>query len=491
MSCAPSAPRKSPASASLRRRRLSTLGHPVAPRTRPVRAGVACPAARRTAARLSRRQPGVAFSGGLDSTALLAACTQLVRRASAAARRARQPPLQPAAAAWARHCRSTARRLGVPLTVRSVQVARPRGTSLEAAAREARYAALAALLAPGRCLLTRTPPGRPAGNPAAAAAARRGHCRSRGHARDRALRARHPRASAAGGDRTRLCPLARHAGHRLRRRPEQRAPAAGPQLPARRGAAAVRARAGRPPQPPSPAPRATRPRRSACWMRWPQPTWRRRRSARRCRRGCCARLRRTAGVNVLRYWISNAGCLAPPTRAPGADRRCLAGRAGGFAPAGELGGRERAARGAAAVAAPRTCATQYSRAGHDREPAGRGRGDLALGAEPRLSAAAGTGPPRPARGFRAARWTSMRLPPRLTVRGAPRRRAPAPGARRRTPCAQGLTAGSARTGSGARALPLLFGAGKLVAVADLWLDESVQAQPGSTRRARLIWHAPP
>jgi hypothetical protein len=29
-----------------------------------------------------------------------------------------------------------------------------------------------------------------------------------------------------------------------------------------------------------------------------------------------------------------------------------------------------------------------------------------------------------------------------------------------------------------------------VAVADLWLDESVQAQPGRTRRARLLWHAP-
>ena len=38
-------------------------------------------------------------------------------------------------------------------------------------------------------------------------------------------------------------------------------------------------------------------------------------------------------------------------------------------------------------------------------------------------------------------------------------------------------------------LPLLFAGERLLAVADLWLDESVQAAPASRRRGRLIWRA--
>jgi tRNA(Ile)-lysidine synthase len=36
-------------------------------------------------------------------------------------------------------------------------------------------------------------------------------------------------------------------------------------------------------------------------------------------------------------------------------------------------------------------------------------------------------------------------------------------------------------------LPLLFDRGRLIGVADLWLDESVQAHAASRRRARLLW----
>jgi tRNA(Ile)-lysidine synthase len=36
-------------------------------------------------------------------------------------------------------------------------------------------------------------------------------------------------------------------------------------------------------------------------------------------------------------------------------------------------------------------------------------------------------------------------------------------------------------------LPLLFDRGRLIGVADLWLDESVQAHDASRRRARLLW----
>ena len=94
----------------------------------------------------------VGFSGGLDSTALLH------RLAAEAAHRVRavhvHHGLQPAADAWAEHCRQQALRLGIPLDVRHVEVARDSGAGLEAAARQARYAALMAALAPGDVLVT-------------------------------------------------------------------------------------------------------------------------------------------------------------------------------------------------------------------------------------------------------------------------------------------------------------------------------------------------
>jgi tRNA(Ile)-lysidine synthetase-like protein len=36
-------------------------------------------------------------------------------------------------------------------------------------------------------------------------------------------------------------------------------------------------------------------------------------------------------------------------------------------------------------------------------------------------------------------------------------------------------------------MPLVYAGARLVAVADRWLDASVQASPASTRRARLVW----
>jgi tRNA(Ile)-lysidine synthase len=97
----------------------------------------------------------VALSGGADSAALLSAL-------------AADPPfrglplravhidhdLQPAAAAFREACRTMCAELSVPLTVIRVAVPALRGVSLEAGAREARYAALAAELKPAECLLT-------------------------------------------------------------------------------------------------------------------------------------------------------------------------------------------------------------------------------------------------------------------------------------------------------------------------------------------------
>ena len=96
----------------------------------------------------------VAFSGGADSTALLAALAR-VRRAGLKVRAVHvDHQLRPDSARWSAHCRRRARQLGIPLEVHRIVVPRPRGASLEAAARLARYAALAEALRPHEILLT-------------------------------------------------------------------------------------------------------------------------------------------------------------------------------------------------------------------------------------------------------------------------------------------------------------------------------------------------
>jgi tRNA(Ile)-lysidine synthase len=99
----------------------------------------------------------VALSGGADSGCLLAAL------ADAGQPRFRGLPvravhvdhgLQNAAAQFLTVCLSACRRLEVPLTVLEVCVDVSSGVSVEAAARDARYAALRVNLAAGECLLT-------------------------------------------------------------------------------------------------------------------------------------------------------------------------------------------------------------------------------------------------------------------------------------------------------------------------------------------------
>jgi tRNA(Ile)-lysidine synthase len=96
----------------------------------------------------------VALSGGLDSTALLAALAEARSDGFRVRALHIDHGLHPNAKSWSVHCRKLARRLGVPLRVVSVQVARERGASLEEAARVARYRCFAEQLRGGEALLT-------------------------------------------------------------------------------------------------------------------------------------------------------------------------------------------------------------------------------------------------------------------------------------------------------------------------------------------------
>ena len=118
--------------------------------------------------RLAQLLPGfpdtaicVALSGGVDSTALLAALAEARpdgRRGGTRGVRLRaihvNHGLHPNAGRWSAHCRKLARQLAVPLRVLAVTVARERGASLEEAARVARYRCFAEQLRDGEALLT-------------------------------------------------------------------------------------------------------------------------------------------------------------------------------------------------------------------------------------------------------------------------------------------------------------------------------------------------
>ncbi|WP_448509369.1 tRNA lysidine(34) synthetase TilS [Immundisolibacter sp.] len=98
----------------------------------------------------------IACSGGRDSHVLLHWLAG--QRAALAPHRLRavhvDHGLHPDSARWARHCAAVCAALDVPLDVRHVDARPQRGESAEAAARAARYAALAADMRAGDLLLT-------------------------------------------------------------------------------------------------------------------------------------------------------------------------------------------------------------------------------------------------------------------------------------------------------------------------------------------------
>jgi tRNA(Ile)-lysidine synthase len=95
----------------------------------------------------------VAFSGGLDSTVLLAALCRLGLATRVRAVHV-DHGLQAEAARWAEHCAAAAHAFGVEFMAVRVAVDRDSGSGLEAAARDARYRALGDNLGPGDVLLT-------------------------------------------------------------------------------------------------------------------------------------------------------------------------------------------------------------------------------------------------------------------------------------------------------------------------------------------------
>lgn len=92
----------------------------------------------------------IAFSGGLDSTVLLHALAQLPLPIAAIHV---DHGLSPESANWSEQCRLQCEALGVEFHQQCVEVNRP-GRGLEAAAREARYAAFEAILGREEMLLT-------------------------------------------------------------------------------------------------------------------------------------------------------------------------------------------------------------------------------------------------------------------------------------------------------------------------------------------------
>ena len=93
----------------------------------------------------------VAFSGGLDSTVLLAALARLRLRSPLRAAHV-DHGLHADSAEWSAHCAAVAADLGVSFVCVRVDVDRDASVGLEGAARAARYAALAGLMSSGEVL---------------------------------------------------------------------------------------------------------------------------------------------------------------------------------------------------------------------------------------------------------------------------------------------------------------------------------------------------
>ncbi|HEY0768293.1 MAG TPA: tRNA lysidine(34) synthetase TilS [Steroidobacteraceae bacterium] len=461
--------------------------------------------------RLAQLLPGfpevavcVEFSGGADSTALLAALARLKRPPLKLRALHVDHRLHPHSSSWSAHCRRLAHALDVPLEVRTASIVRARGESLEAAARATRYRLLAAALGQDEALLTAHHEDdqletvllqllRGAGLAGIAAMPAKA-CFARGALVRPLLSWSHAALTAwvrsqglgwiedPGNSelrldrnylRSRVLPVIRErwpSAALTVTRTAQHAAEAQRLLDALGAADAARASFGA--------------MLSAKLLRTLSPERRR---------------------NALRFWITNAGHLAPPARrleeiagpllAARADAQPLVRWEGALvqrhadllslrAPSGAAGvpaalarGSARSRRPAAPPAVPPAASAPrldgFSWQWHRRRtcvlPAAGGTLTLKRDARGPVDLDA-----LPATLTIRARAGGERLRP---VRGGPRRALKSLLQEARVPIRE-----RAR-------LPLMFASEKLIAVAGLWLDESVQASAASRRRARLIWSA--
>ncbi len=97
----------------------------------------------------------LAFSGGLDSTVLLHLLASIKDQIDAEVTAVHiDHGLQLESSTWSRHCKNFCRQLDIPLERVSLSLQPVTGESLEALAREARYAAIQQLMQPQEILLT-------------------------------------------------------------------------------------------------------------------------------------------------------------------------------------------------------------------------------------------------------------------------------------------------------------------------------------------------
>jgi tRNA(Ile)-lysidine synthase len=424
----------------------------------------------------------VAFSGGADSTALLAALAQLPGRR----RRLRavhiDHGLHPDSAAWSRHAAQVARSLGVPFATRATQVPRERGESREAAARTLRYRLLGEMLGAGEVLLTAHTQDdqletvllqllRGAGVAGLAAMPEIAPFAAGSLARPLLSRARTEVRDWLAGERLAWLEDPSNADLTFDRN-YLRARVLPPIRARWPGAGATVARAARY------AAEAQRLLEGLGRADVGQASHGAHLSVPVLRTLSAARRR-----NALRYWIASAGFSMPPARRlEEIAGPMLAARADAQPFVEWQGARVQRVAGLLELAAAGTAGGEAARA-----PAGEATWAWHEAPVCALGAGCGELSIRPARhgpldtaalpGVLGVRWRrgGERLRP---VRGGPRRALKSLLQEAHVPAAE-----RAR-------LPLLFAGTRLIAVADLWLDESVQATRASTARARLAWHHP-
>jgi len=430
------------------------------------------------------RELCVAFSGGADSTALLAALAELKDRVRALRAVHVDHGLHPDSPSWGARAVDLARGLGVRCEVLEARVTRARGESPEARARAARYRLLAGALKEGEVLVT-------------------------AHHEDDQLE-------------TVLLMLLRGAGVAgLAAMPElapfARGLLARPLLTRTRAELEAFVREAGLPHLEDPSNREEGPDRNYLRLRvlplirerWPGVAATVGRTARHAaeaqalleslaqadlsaaRHGqslAASALRALAPErrrNALRFWIASRGFPVPPT-----------------ARLAEIAGPVLAARPDAQPWVEWTGARVERHAGLltlHRTPAAAGPGEGAWAAPPEITWRWRAEPVCPLPGdlgqieLRADEHGPVdlaALPARLTIRWrrGGERLAVAPGRPRRA-LKSLLRESQLPLGERAR-LPLVYGGARLLAVADLWVDESVQAGPRARRRARLVWTSP-